>query len=112
MSLRMPWGKHKGEELGEIPCGYLAWVLEESDIEEPYRSAVKDELIWRLSLEPTAPPPALAPPEEIADTVRTLIEAGYRALTLRHHPDRGGNTERMQHVNAAHSWCRTRGLTR
>ncbi|HMB84625.1 MAG TPA: hypothetical protein VKI40_11315 [Terriglobales bacterium] len=33
--------------------------------------------------------------------VTELITAGYRALAMKYHPDRGGNTESMQQVNAA-----------
>ena len=27
---RLPWGKHRGELLSEVPLGYLAWVASES----------------------------------------------------------------------------------
>lgn len=29
----MPWGKHKGEELDDIPTGYLTWLLSQTDID-------------------------------------------------------------------------------
>ena len=24
----MPWGKHKGEDVGDLPTGYLQWLAE------------------------------------------------------------------------------------
>ena len=30
-----------------------------------------------------------------------VVEAAYRALALLYHPDRGGDTDRMQEINAA-----------
>lgn len=29
----MPWGKHKGEEIAEIPSGYLKWLSESCEDE-------------------------------------------------------------------------------
>ena len=26
----MPWGKHKGTPMSDVPAGYLAWLLEQS----------------------------------------------------------------------------------
>ena len=26
--MRMPWGKHKGEDVGDLPTGYLQWLAE------------------------------------------------------------------------------------
>ena len=36
-----------------------------------------------------------------------LIEAGYRALARKNHPDRGGSTEKMQVLNAVVAKLRT-----
>ena len=26
--MRMPWGKHKGEDVEDLPTGYLQWIAE------------------------------------------------------------------------------------
>lgn len=112
--MRLPWGKHKGQAIGEVPAGYLAWLLEESRIGEPYRSAIKAELAWRLDLQPT-PPSVRAlspPPDEIALAVEELIESGYRHLVHRHHPDTGGTHQKMVAVNGALHWLHEQGLAR
>ena len=31
---RMPFGKYKGKLLQDVPCHYLKWLREESDIKE------------------------------------------------------------------------------
>ena len=31
--MKMPWGKHKGEELDDIPTSYLNWLLSYTDID-------------------------------------------------------------------------------
>lgn len=28
--MKMPWGKHKGEELEDVPTDYLEWILREA----------------------------------------------------------------------------------
>ena len=39
-------------------------------------------------------------PQRIFDAMtRELIEAGYRALVKKHHPDVGGDLAKMQHLN-------------
>ena len=37
----MPFGKHKGEFLGDIPKAYLLWLLENTDIKQPLKQSVK-----------------------------------------------------------------------
>jgi hypothetical protein len=32
--MQMPWGKYKGEEIEDIPSGYLRWLARECDDEE------------------------------------------------------------------------------
>jgi len=32
--MEMPWGKHKGEEIEDLPFGYLRWLAEECDNED------------------------------------------------------------------------------
>src|SRR5262249_22247478 len=96
---RMPWGKHRGRLLTDVPAGYLASVLEECDLDGWLRRAIGRELVDRLGLDldqPSAPVWAV-PPEGWLD----VLKQWRRELVMAHHPDRGGNTERMQVLNAA-----------
>ena len=111
--MTMPWGKYRGWPIEDVPTGYLVWCLEESNIAEPHRTAIREELMDRLDLEiPSAAPYTVLglPPGELAPAFRDMLVAGYRALALKAHPDRGGDTETMQTVNRVRDWCRAQGL--
>jgi hypothetical protein len=97
----MPFGKYRGLDLADLPNEYLEW-LRTRDLREPLQSAVEDEI--RMRKMPAGPTRKAA--EEIVST-------GYRALALKFHPDRGGDTAQMQAVNAAAGWLRgqLRGLS-
>jgi hypothetical protein len=47
----MPWGKHKGKRLDEVPKGYLRWCLKELAVSVPLEEAIRCVLEHRL------PPP-------------------------------------------------------
>lgn len=32
--MKMPWGKHKGEPLEDVPSHYLTWLLSETDVDK------------------------------------------------------------------------------
>lgn len=32
--MKMPWGKHEGTEIEDIPSSYLMWLMENCDDEE------------------------------------------------------------------------------
>lgn len=34
--MKMPWGKHAGEELDDIPTSYLTWLLSNTDIDRTH----------------------------------------------------------------------------
>jgi len=107
----MPWGKYRGRLIADVPSGYLLWAIETSDIDEPYRSAIRAELAFRLDLElASAPTPPMLPPGELVTTFREMLRTGYRTLSLRVHPDKGGDTVAMQKVNATAEWARAQGL--
>lgn len=80
----MPFGKHKGQPVENMPPQYLEWLASNTDLREPLRSAV-----WR-ALGADMVPVGL-------DTDR--VKATYRAVSLKWHPDRGGSHEAMQAVN-------------
>jgi Putative quorum-sensing-regulated virulence factor len=42
--MRMPFGRHRGLLLSEIPASYLRWLTTLDDLDERLRAAVLDEL--------------------------------------------------------------------
>ena len=51
---KMPFGKHKGRLLTDIPSSYLRWLLRECDLDPPLRRAVIEALSCQSTAE-TAP---------------------------------------------------------
>lgn len=99
----MPFGKYRGALLTELPDDYLAWLAGLDDLREPLRSAIASEAAARGLAEP-----AMIGVGDVRAAAGALVSAGYRVLTREHHPDAGGDTRTMQHVNAAAAWLRER----
>ncbi len=102
--MRMPWGKFRGQDIGDVPSSYLAWLVEECDLRPALATAVRAELADRFA------EPCLAcrlraqqPPSRLP---AGLIDSWYRQLCLRWHPDRGGSTAAMQAVGDAYDLLR------
>jgi hypothetical protein len=99
--VRMPFGKHKGKPLSEVPEDYLWWCLRNFDWSDGdhLRKAICD----RLGLDedgnreqPSRPDPAWHTEEEAS----RIIKEWRKKLALDFHPDRrGGNSEAMAAIN-------------
>ncbi len=100
----MPFGQFKGLPLRLIPNRYLEWLASRPALRPPLRGAVFAELA-RRRVGAEVPGLAGAPDPEVVDD---LVTAGYRSLAQRHHPDAGGDGERMKAVNLAADWLRRR----
>jgi hypothetical protein len=97
----MPFGKHKGRLISEIPRDYLRWLLDNVRDLEPYlRQQVLEALGYRQSQQ-AAPRPS----QPVLDA-RTVIDRWYREMTLKFHPDRFGSHEAMVAINHAHERLR------
>jgi hypothetical protein len=97
----MPWGKHKGVDIADVPLSYLAWVLEECDnVAWQLRDAIRRELADRLGLQPAQ---RYQPPATVLDRGRLAdaLAAWHRRACLQHHPDRGGDERVMMALNDA-----------
>lgn len=42
----MPWGKHKGQDIEDLPSGYLRWLAEKCD-DEAISEEADAEYRWR-----------------------------------------------------------------
>lgn len=40
----MPFGKHKGEKLANVPAGYLIYIYENLQLSEPLKKYIKDNM--------------------------------------------------------------------
>jgi hypothetical protein len=95
-------GHVQGCEPNEVPSGYLCWALDENFVKDPtLASAIREEIGKRYGLvrEVVFHRPPLALVE--------LVEAGYRALARKRHPDHGGTHDDMLALNEAIRAVRT-----
>jgi hypothetical protein len=97
---RMPFGKHKGRLIADVPTGYLQWML---DTIHDLRPSLRYEVEQELRRRDFDPPPEReandpSPPVQWS----AIISTWYRGLARDYHPDRGGTVEAMQAINEAH----------
>jgi hypothetical protein len=84
----MPWGKHKGRRLSEIPGSYLFWLLEECDsLRDDLRIKIQEELRNRIH------------PKQKTGIDVASIRDWCRRASLVCHPDTGGSVAAMKLVN-------------
>lgn len=94
--MRLRFGKHIGKELGEVPEDYLRWLYHSS------RTLVK-EIEIELDIEPANGNGGRHSVPDLPPLTRELVEAGYRSLSKKHHPDLNGGkpSEKMTELNTA-----------
>lgn len=100
--MKMPFGKHKGTDLEDVPEDYLMWVLDRCDAAGP---TLKQAIRQILGLEPEQeqarpPPPPGVPLGRVRAMVMEAVKKWHRTQATRNHPDRGGNVQVMQAINA------------
>lgn len=99
--MRMPWGKHAGKELEDVPEDYLVWVLDHCENASPtLRRAIRAQLGLDEPESYYRPPPP-PPPRSGPIVSQETVSRWYRKLALKYHPDRGGSAEVMQAINDA-----------
>lgn len=91
--MQLRFGKHKGQELSEIPETYLRWLYSVS------RTLIT-EIEYELNIEPPTNGNHHTQPN-LPPLTRDLVEAGYRALCKKVHPDTNGGKghEKMLELN-------------
>jgi hypothetical protein len=80
----MPFGKHKGRLVSDVPTSYLRWLLRECDLDPPLRRAVVGELTNREAYHEPAGHGASG---AVLD-VRGKLQTWYREMAMKFHPDR------------------------
>jgi hypothetical protein len=87
----MPWGKHKGTSLTDLPDGYLGWLLSKCEGLDPVLKARLEAEVRRRTFTPE--------PASAAVAIGDLAGQWYRQLAREFHPDLGGSHEAMKAVN-------------
>jgi uncharacterized protein (DUF3820 family) len=89
----MPFGRFKGEPLGQVPDGYLQWLAKNVKLREPLLSAVGREFKERgLDLGHQ--------PAPVGGVDLGKVQRIYRDLAARYHPDKiGGSGDVMRGIN-------------
>lgn len=87
----MPWGKNKGDDIEDLDSSYIVYCLENFDLKPDLRGAMEREMHDRYSLHKSA-----YHNEKIDDK---KVKDVYRKLSLKYHPDKGGNNMAMAAVN-------------
>src|SRR5215471_18361148 len=98
----MPFGKYRGIPITDLPDHYLEWLNSLDDLRGRLRRAVNAEWQYRQWEEEARRPVEHAPEMDAEDRalLAELVQAGFRALVRRYHPDVGGDGEKMVRLNA------------
>ena len=90
------FGKYRGYQLENVPESYLCWMANNME-RQSLRDLAQGELDRRAAERRHKLPLFIG----FDAITRELIEAGYRALAKKCHPDCGGDVGKMQQLNAA-----------
>jgi uncharacterized protein (DUF3820 family) len=99
--MTLPFGKHRGVDIREVPDTYLRWVLDQEWPDPWMKRCVQEELDLRKEVErirrvgPHGGGLAIKPDE--ARLLRSLIDIGVRAMKPKCHP---GTIKRLDHMTA------------
>ena len=108
---QMPFGKHKGKYLADIPADYFLWLIKNVRLDPGFELDVRIELRERQARangqarnqsHARSDSRAIRLPQGV--TIGHLLEIvinGRRALARKHHPDVGGDNRQMTVVNQA-----------
>ena len=101
--MRMPFGKHKGKYLSNIPESYLRWVWENVDITNEELYEALDDMFgdgghetYRRPSPPKQEPNHKAPTKSQLDSIVNIWSA---KMANKYHPDRGGSHAQLIVVN-------------
>jgi Putative quorum-sensing-regulated virulence factor len=101
--MTMPFGKWRGVELEDLPDHYIHWLRSLPDLRDPLRTGIEGE--WAKRFEPEWDGPqedfVQGLDAEEFSLLKLVIQAGYRSLSIKLHPDLvGGDGREMRELNA------------
>lgn len=85
----LQFGKYRGRSIEDVPDDYIEYMIESN---EKSLRTFRDEKARREAIH-----------DAKLSMMERIVQAGYRQLSLQHHPDHGGSTTTMQEVNAAYT---------
>ena len=80
----MPFGKHKGQDIREVPDGALHYYLGWSELRPEARRQFEAELARRANGEPPHPDPGAERPDTVTHCAIDLVMAGEATLFALH----------------------------
>ncbi len=123
---RIPFGKHRGKVIAELPIQYLLWLYNTVDLDRwGIRTAVQEALGLADEEEDDDYCPDMGETEEqleVALREKQLLErrlldlesenhnlkermrTAYKRLAMKFHPDRGGDRDMMSLINELLNW--------
>ena len=93
----MPFGKHKGTPIYQVPLSYIEWLLDKDNIDGWLRSELEESRRKQLG------GPFDEFRHEFEDDLQSRkIRKIYLELSKKWHPDKGGSHEAMAALNMFH----------
>ena len=106
--MTLPFGKYKDYEIEDVPSDYLEWLLEHDVLKSRYLREEAERVLderegggWYAKQPPhtdNSAGTAISVPVARRKLFAELIECGFRALSLKKHPDHGGSNEAMREL--------------
>ncbi len=99
--MRMPFGKHKGKELEEIPESYLLWIYDHANFASP---TLRREIARIIGVDYSDPNEVHGfggqqrqqEKQQRVGLTTDDLDGWFRRLSRKFHPDRGGSNEAMK----------------
>ena len=86
----MPFGKHKGTCIDQLPASYIEWILENTDVDGWLRQQLEKSYEIQLYGGTNNGDPS------------HVIKSAFQDCAKKWHPDKGGTHEAMVAVNEFH----------
>jgi hypothetical protein len=98
----MPFGRYKNLPLSDLPFEYQTWLSQLDDLREPWRRAVFAEIENRENNQGLSREGGLSlwVDEDDIPIAKEIVDAGYRSVARKLHPDSGGSHQSMLKLNA------------
>lgn len=89
--MQMPFGMYKGRDVRAVPRDYLLWLHKGGKVKFGW---LKDYLQSQFG--PSVP---VEEPED--SPTESVVQRWAMTMSMKYHPDRGGDTKQMQAINDA-----------